>query len=91
MCHRVQNFATNKVTFLRTVVLGAAHSLECTVMLLIGGIMFRLLLKEKCSFLLLCAIIVATIGVYLVVQPDFTPNRYKFYSHICPRNITTVC
>ncbi len=56
-------------------IVGAAQSLESTFTLLVGGIMYALILKEKCSPILILAIKLTVIGVFLVVQPDFTPVR----------------
>ena len=57
--------------------IGAAQSLESTVTLVFGVAMYTWMLNEKCSCLITTAIILTVIGVFMVVQPDFTPNRYR--------------
>ena len=55
---------------------GAAQSLESTMTLVIGGVMYRLIPKEKCSCGMVSAMALTVAGVFLVIQPDFTPKRF---------------
>ncbi len=55
---------------------GAAQSLETTVTLVAGVAMYSWILGENCSFLVMFSVVLTLTGVFLVVQPDFIPNRY---------------